>query len=327
MNARTSAVLVLALALQPALACTDDSATDSADSFASDTEAGDEVGTSESETGSSDETTDDGTTDETTDDDTTDGTTDDETTDSETTDEDTTDETTTEDDTTDGTTEDGTTTTESETGDDCIECSITLDTTQSGSLESIDNNTFLAEMYLGQEIVYALDEVGPGRVIYTGDSNILNSEITDCPLYEWLGQTDMQLPSLASIGSNLCSGIGNNLPNYQGSWTFLGESLPNQYVGDPAALAADYDVVIYCPVRFNGAPLTLAESGTYVDFVTQQGGGLYLVSEYFGGGIDQQAVDNINSIANPLDANFLPTNLNWGQADGEVMIDCFPNPQ
>ncbi len=182
-------------------------------------------------------------------------------------------------------------------------------------------------MYLGDETVYALDEVGPGRVIYTGDSNILNEEITDCPLYEWLGASGMQLPSLASFGSNLCGGTGNSLPDYQGEWTFLGSSLPAQYHNNPGALAAEFDVVIYCPVRFNAPPLSQGAINALVGFVTEQGGGLYLVSEYFGGGIDQNALNNINAVANPLDANFLPTNLNWGQVDGEINIDCFPEPQ
>jgi hypothetical protein len=211
----------------------------------------------------------------------------------------------------------------------CLQCGITLSTNQSGSLQPVAPNTFLAEILQSGETVYALDEVGPGRVIYSGDSNILNEEVTDCPLYEWLGQTGTSPPVIGSIGSNtVCAGLGNSLGSYP-TWSYIGQNVPAQYLGDPAALLADYDAIIYCPLRsmIDTVTMDAAEATTLVDFVTVQGGGLYLVSEYFGGGLNQQAIDDVNSIANALGAHFLSTNLDWGQADGEVQIGCFPTPQ
>ena len=46
-----------------------------------------------------------------------------------------------------------------------------------------------------------------------------------------------------------------------------------------------------------------------------------------GGGLNQQAINDINMIANPMGTNFLPTNLNRGLAADEVEIGCFPDPQ
>jgi len=171
------------------------------------------------------------------------------------------------------------------------------------------------------EIIYALDEVNSGRVIYTADTNLLYGEISDCPLWEWLGDSGDQLPKVLSFGRYLCDGTGNNLAAYP-ELTYAGDHLPAQYIGDPDKLAADYDAVIYCTLASTSA----AEAQTIVDYVTVQGGGLYLASEYWGF-INQGDLDAVNAIATPLGVEFEATNLDWGQANGEIDFDCFPLPQ
>ena len=171
------------------------------------------------------------------------------------------------------------------------------------------------------KIIYALDEVGSGRVIYTADTNLLYKEITDCPLWEWLGDSGDQLPKVLSFGRNLCGGLGNNLGNYP-DLTYAGVSLPAQYVNNPAQLAADYDAVIYCTVASTSA----AEQQTIVNYVKNEGGGLYLASEYWGF-LNQGDLDSVNAIGMPLGVEFQATNLDWGQANGEIDFDCFPLPQ
>ncbi|MCA9662355.1 MAG: hypothetical protein KC486_28705, partial [Myxococcales bacterium] len=223
-------------------------------------------------------------------------------------------------------TTDPTTTTTTDSGTDsggmCVECNVTLDSTQSSSFVALQGTEFMGFATLeGDKIIYALDEVGPGRVIYTADTNILYKEVTDCPLWEWLGDSGDQLPKVLSFGRNLCGGLGNNLANYP-DLTYAGASMPAQYVNNPAQLAADYDVVIYCTI----AGTSDAEAQTVVDFVSVHGGGLYLASEYFGF-LSQADVDRINTIGNPLGVDFQTTNLDWGQANGEIGFACFPLPQ
>ena len=218
------------------------------------------------------------------------------------------------------TTSESTTTTD--TGGDCLMCNVTLDSTQSSSFDALPGTVFLGSATLqGNEIIYALDEVGTGRVIYTADTNILYKEITDCPLWEWLGQTGQSLPKVLSFGRYLCNGLGNNLGVYP-DLTYAGNNLPAQYIGNPALLAQDYDAVIYCTLAGTSA----AEAQTIVDYVTVQGGGLYLASEYWGF-INQADLNTINSIGNPLGVDFKPTNLDWGQANGDIDFACFPDPQ
>lgn len=49
-------------------------------------------------------------------------------------------------------------------------------------------------------------------------------------------------------------------------------------------------------------------------------------SEYWGF-INQNDLNTINTIGNPLGVEFKPTNLDWGQANGDIDFECFPDPQ
>jgi hypothetical protein len=170
--------------------------------------------------------------------------------------------------------------------------------------------------------VFAVDEVGPGRVVFSGDANVVNLEVTTCPLYEWLGDTP-DLPNLAAVGSESgCNGIANDIENYP-IFTYLGLNLPVEYLGAPEALAAAYDVVVYCPLRPNDDVATSPGTAeTLVDFVAQEGGGLYMVAEYYPAGLDDVGFGDLNAIANALGANFLKTSLEPGEGSGDLAIDC-----
>ena len=211
---------------------------------------------------------------------------------------------------------------DTDSGGDCLDCGVVLDSTQSSSFLALPGTEYLGSATLElDQIIYALDDPGAGRVIYTADTNLLYTEITDCPLWEWLGQTGDQLPNVLSFGRYLCDGLGNNLGAYP-SLTYAGDHLPAQYVNNTAQLAADYDAVIYCTL----AASSEAELLTIVDYVLDEGGGLYLASEYWGF-INQGDLDAVNTIAAPLGTEFQATNLDWGQANGDIAFECFPPPQ
>jgi len=200
-------------------------------------------------------------------------------------------------------------------------------TAESGTLE-VMGSPFIAELELMNQIVYALKTVGAGRVIFSGDSNTLYLEETDCPLWEWLGSTGSSLPRVLTFGAPECTTQSSTMsfapafPTHDVEYNLL----PAQFVGDPAALKAAYDVVIYCETPyFRGDDLPTAEVQTLIDYVTLQGGGLYLMSEWFTY-LNQDDIDAVNRIANPLGANFLPTDLEWGGIEGQVSLSCFPPP-
>jgi hypothetical protein len=210
---------------------------------------------------------------------------------------------------------------------DCIDCALTIDSMQSGVFEISGDNVF-ATATLQNEIVYALGNYGSGRFIASADSSLPFNEMTDCPLHAWLAGTESQ-PSILWFGwTNSDGPIQFNI-----SADSAGVHLPAQYIGNPAQLAADYDIVMYLEAsgQFDGGDEpSNAEMQTLVDYVHDHGGGLYMVSEFadpnFGAYLNQNDLDSVNRIMQPMGVTSLQVSLNWGNVDGNIEFECFPPP-
>ena len=179
---------------------------------------------------------------------------------------------------------------------------------------------------MGNDIVYAMAESSSGRVVFTGDSDSLYLAEGSCPFWEWLGASGSELPRVLTFGANACSDNYHSVPNFS-AHEYHAVHLPAEYQNDAAALREDWDVVIYCkPPYFESEDLTAAEVQTLIDYTKVHGGGTLLVSEWFTY-LNQDDIDAINLVAQPLGANLLSTNLDWGGADGTIDFDCFPTPE
>ena len=75
----------------------------------------------------------------------------------------------------------------------------------------------------------------------------------------------------------------------------------------------------------NSWDLALGDSATLETFVRDEGGGLYLVGEYWGAMSDAH-LESLNWIAERYDVAFEQLSLDWGPAGAMVEIDCFPDP-
>jgi hypothetical protein len=211
---------------------------------------------------------------------------------------------------------------------DCINCVITIDSMQSGVFEVNGNNIF-ATATLQNEIVYALGTYGSGRFIASADSSLPFNEITDCPLRAWLAGTE-SVPAIFWFGWTDSDGPSSfNVAATEG-----GVHLPPQYIGNPAQLAADYDIVMYLEAsgQFDGGDEPSdAEMQTLLDYVQLHGGGLYAVSEFadpnFGAYLNQNDLDSVNRLMQPLGITALQVSLNWGNVDGNIDFECFPQPE
>lgn len=207
--------------------------------------------------------------------------------------------------------------------DDCLACSITIASQQSGALAVLGTEVFGTASLQGQ-VVYALGTSGAGRYIASADSSLPFNEVTNCPVVPWLAGTNAP-PAIFTFGWGPSDGPKNFSP--QGE-TVGGLHLPAQYVGNPAALAADYDIVVYLEASGQWdqgeAPSDL-EMQTLVDYVTIHGGGLYVVSEFFGYMKDADLV-SVNRVMKPLGVEALAVNLDWGNAEGNIDFECFPPP-
>jgi hypothetical protein len=73
-----------------------------------------------------------------------------------------------------------------------------------------------------------------------------------------------------------------------------------------------------------------AEMQTLLDYVSMHGGGLYVVSEFadpnFGAYLNQNDLDSVNRVMQPLGVTALQVSLNWGNVDGNIEFECFPPP-
>jgi hypothetical protein len=210
---------------------------------------------------------------------------------------------------------------------ECIDCALTIDSMQSGVFEITGDNVF-ATATLQNEIVYALGNYGNGRFIASADSSLPFNEVTDCPLHAWLAGTE-SVPSIFWFGWTDSDGpINFNVAATEG-----GVHLPPEYIGDPAQLAADYDIVMYLEAsgQFDGGDEPSdAEMQTLLDYVSVHGGGLYAVSEFadpnFGAYLNQNDLDSVNRLMEPLGVMALQVSLNWGNVDGNIEFECFPPP-
>ena len=214
------------------------------------------------------------------------------------------------------------------TGGDCLQCSLAVSSQQSGVLEVIGGD-ILGTAELMNEIVYVVGNYGAGRFIAVADSAIPMNEVTDCPLYAWLADTNMPDPAMLVFGWAPGDGPAYwQAPNQ----TVADIHLPAQYIGNPAQLAADFDIVLYLESsgqNDGGDEPSDAEMQTLLDYVSIHGGGLYVSSEFSNSGgvyISPDDRDSVNRLFNPLGVNQPEFSLNWGDVDGNIEFECFPPP-
>jgi hypothetical protein len=217
---------------------------------------------------------------------------------------------------------------------ECLECGLTIASQQSGVFEVTGANVFATAVLLDDlgapQDVYALGTYGTGRFIATADSSLPFNEVSDCPLTSWLGGGVEGDPALLYFGWTPSDGpIQFAVPGMVGA----GVHLPAQYIGNPAQLRADYDIVMYLEAsgQFDaGDEPTDQEMQTLLDYVELHGGGAYISSEFASpvsnAYLNQDDLDSVNRLLLPLGLESLQVSLNWGNVDGNIDFDCFPPP-
>lgn len=168
--------------------------------------------------------------------------------------------------------------------------------------------------------VLAMDRWGKGHILAWCDGTTVNVLAEQFPLLQYLGQVPE--PRIASVGYQLFCGprassttgaLGLSAENV----TYLGTSLPSEYLDDPAALAEDWDGLIVCVYTDIEAPA--AWSDTITAFVSEYGRGLALVGEY-ANTPEQQA--GLSSWARGTGIEFVSISLPWAPAATEAALDC-----
>ena len=210
-------------------------------------------------------------------------------------------------------------------GGECVECSLSLTSEASGALRIIDDTNIFGTAELRGQIVYTIGTHGEGRFIATSDTALPFEEVTDCPLHRWLAGTDDRQSLIFGFSrEDKLYGWANE------SNLIWSVHLPPQYVGDPAALRADFDIVMYMEGSrlFDsdaGDEPTDAEMQTLLDFVAIEGGGLYVTSE-FDPYNNQVDLDSVNRLMRPLGVEAVLADIDWGGAMGTAQFEYFPPP-
>ncbi len=214
--------------------------------------------------------------------------------------------------------------------EDCESIEFAIETQQSCSIDILDGFEMDGEGFIHLEgedhRVFAMDRWGEdGHIIAWCDSTTLALLLGAFNVVGYLGQVDD--PVVVSFGHYLCdpNGIPSPPPSYTPLPSFvdyLGQTLPAVYQGNPAQMAADFDVLIFC--GFGPG----AWSHDWVDeissFVTDHGKGFLAVMEYES--LAQQTeFDNMSAITSLDGIVFNPLNLDWAPTSVSVEIDCVPD--
>lgn len=216
------------------------------------------------------------------------------------------------------------------TGGDCLQCSLSVSSQQSGVLD-LDGAEVIGTAELMNEIVYVMGTYGAGRFIAVADSSLPMNEESDCPIHPWLAGSSVVDPPMLVFGWAEGEGTNPDNPTWAGpNQTSSNIHMPAQYIGDPAALANDFDIVLYLESSHQydeGDEPTDEEMQTLLDYVNIHGGGLYISGEFANpDGFYLNAIDlaSVNRLFNPIGLNQPELSLNWGDVSGDIDFECFP---
>jgi hypothetical protein len=172
-----------------------------------------------------------------------------------------------------------------------------------------------------QQRVLALDRWGTGHLMAWCDSSTLVDLVNGVNARRYLGRSNGA--RVASFGDDFMCNPDSPSAYPLPPWvTYLGLGLPAQYRAAPAALAADWDAVIFCGYR---AEWDDAWIPTLQAYVSEHGRGLLAALDY--AGVDATPPDfaHMNSLVAPTGVTFLEV-LNYQHtASVSVPDECVPD--
>ncbi len=206
---------------------------------------------------------------------------------------------------------------------DCVDIAFDIQTMQACAIDilagyDMDGEGFI-NLYGDDYRVFAMDRWGDGHVIAYCDATTLDELIGSFNVLGYLGQVSN--PSVASFGDNYLCDPGSGVNDLPPGITYLGEDLPSSYQGDPAALAADWDAIVFCGFRI---PWSYGWIDELQSFVADHGKGLLAVMEYDTLAF-QDDFDNMSAITSGDGIVFDSLNLDWAQASVSVELECVPD--
>jgi hypothetical protein len=208
---------------------------------------------------------------------------------------------------------------------DCGPLDLAIETYGSCALDLASGMELDGEAFIDaggrKQRVLALNRWGAGHFIAWCDSSTLVNLVNGVNARRYLGRSDSA--RVASIGDDFMCNPASSSAYPLPPWvTYLGLGLPDQYRDAPAALAADWDAVIFCGYR---AEWDDAWVPTLQAYVIDHGRGLLAALDY--AGVDATPPDfaHMNTLIAPTGVTFLEV-LNY-QATATLSVDeaCVPD--
>ncbi len=207
---------------------------------------------------------------------------------------------------------------------DCYSVEFSIDTMQSCAMSILPGFEMDGEGFIQlggtDHRVFAMDRWGTGHVVAWCDGTTLPQLLEAFNVAGYLGQVPS--PRVASFGDAYLCQPGGIPSNPVPDWVeYQGLQLPVQYQGDPAGLAADWDVIILCGFRRSWTYNWADDIGS---FVADHGKGFLAVMEYESLANDDDFT-SMSLITSQDGIVFEPLNLEWAPASAEVTLDCVPD--
>ncbi len=163
--------------------------------------------------------------------------------------------------------------------------------------------------------VLAMNRCGRGHLVGYCDGTRIAELFRELDLGAYLGRRAR--PRIGMIGESLtCNGY-----EPLDRATLLGWTLPDEYLGHPEHLAAEWDVIVVC----RGAEWYLRdeELATLSQFVIEHGKGVVLSQDYVSYGIEPR----VNAISAPCGFVFQPIAVGWSFAEADLAcVPDYPGP-
>jgi len=206
---------------------------------------------------------------------------------------------------------------------ECLSLDLSIPTRQSCSIsltgDPIDGEGFI-EADGGTHRVLAINRWGEGHLMAWCDASTSSQLLASFAALPYLGRKAM--PTFASFGNEaMCDG-DFGVQSFEDNPVYLGADLPDRYLGDPALLAADWDVLMLCGAYTSWHPDWPALLQSYV---TEHGKGLYVVMDYQGWDHTVDDFTELNRVLAPSGIALDPVDLSWGDASVEVGVECLPD--
>ena len=204
----------------------------------------------------------------------------------------------------------------------CGDVLVTVETKKSCSIDVLDGFDMDLEGFIEvdgeRHRVLAMDRWGAGHIVGYCDSTSVHELVEAADLFTYLGRRPA--PRVASVGYRSLCRPGELSETFPPEVEYLGLTLPAEYRGRPAALAEDWDVIVWCGYDMDWSYGWVEELRSFVE---THGKGLLATMDYAYNNAGRDDYTRTSEITRQAGIGFRPANLDW--APLTIDVTCVPD--